>query len=151
MRTGRARVSLFVRNIHHGRRAQCSKERPLNGARRRSGIETRRRCGNADGLVPRGSLSNLLLYENGETLVLFSWHEEDAPFMQNQLAVKKTIAPIDDPDEGEPPRAYAIATSNRIAGHDETSEDTRMTWEQVVGTTPTPGSVLASLAVVRES
>ena len=36
---------------------------------------------------------------------------------------------------------------NGVGGHDETSEDTRVTWEQDVGTAPTPGAVPAALRV----
>ena len=36
---------------------------------------------------------------------------------------------------------------NGVVGHDETSEDTRTTWEQDVGSSPTPGEVGASLQV----
>jgi hypothetical protein len=36
---------------------------------------------------------------------------------------------------------------NGIGGHDETSEDTQTTWEQDVGSSPTPGEVGASLGI----
>jgi hypothetical protein len=36
---------------------------------------------------------------------------------------------------------------NGVVGHDETSEDTRITWEQDVGSSPTPGEIGASLEV----
>ncbi|HEU5041818.1 MAG TPA: lamin tail domain-containing protein [Gemmatimonadales bacterium] len=41
----------------------------------------------------------------------------------------------------------AASGGNGAEGHDETSEDTRNTWEQEPDTTPTPGAVPASLAV----
>jgi len=44
----------------------------------------------------------------------------------------------------EGPAEVAIG-GNGIEGHDETSEDTRETWEQDVGTLPTPGQVPDSL------
>lgn len=41
----------------------------------------------------------------------------------------------------------AQSGGNGIGGHDETSEDTRNTWEQEPDTTPTPGEVPEALAV----
>ncbi|HLU66743.1 MAG TPA: hypothetical protein VKZ63_10730, partial [Kofleriaceae bacterium] len=39
------------------------------------------------------------------------------------------------------------AGGNGVSGHDETSENTRATWEQDVGTVPTPGEVPVPLGV----
>ena len=41
----------------------------------------------------------------------------------------------------------AASGGNGVEGHDETSEDTRNTWEQEVGSTPTPGELPETLAV----
>jgi hypothetical protein len=41
----------------------------------------------------------------------------------------------------------AAEGGNGVGGHDETSENTRTTWEQDVGSMPTPGEVGASLAI----
>jgi hypothetical protein len=83
---------------------------------------------------------------------------------------------VDGPDEGDAPTAYlpdgaslpamqardtegsyeriafegeyeAASGGNGLEGHDETSEDTRNTWEEEPGTMPTPGEVPESLSV----
>ena len=64
------------------------------------------------------------------------------PFMQVRDATDGSYERVAFEGEYE-----AASGGNGMEGHDETSEDTRNTWEQVPASTPTPGEVPASLAV----
>ena len=80
--------------------------------------------------------------DGDDTLSPYLPDDASLPAMRERDAVEGSYQRIAFEGEYE-----AASGGNGVDGHDETSEDTRNTWEQEPGTIPTPGEVPEALSV----
>jgi hypothetical protein len=78
--------------------------------------------------------------DDGDATTAYESDAMSLPAMQVRDATIGSYQRVEGEGTSEEP-----AGGNGITGHDETSEDTTMTWEQVVDSEPTPGTVPSSL------